>query len=674
MFWGKFKRSEFKKWLATAAVSLTVVAFLWGWGWGASTMMHDLDLNEDTCDDILCKLVSGPNSFTPPAKRAGDACGSVIKRARHKTGSEPEVDEPPTQPRSQGHRDRNALTVTGSTTAADGAPAMSTGPTACATDVSAVARRKRACSDSAILPPSKRSIRNRPESIAGVCFAHSCPPLCGEGTPPDGEQSDDETHQARHGRCAKVAKGKPCRPRCDICKAIHECPRCSFKLRLPALQQCAAFEHGGCKLTWLAERQRSWPGCWAAGCILCYNLAQSLRNGDLHVPGMTLLLRGCSAWSRFLRADSILKKDVTQHARTELHQTALRFYQEPGFGLCPVVGDVSAPAFLARVSADLSSDSAIKKATAAHPFGPGVPQPDDYLRVWGHIRQVSSQRSCKEHRSVDRYSHDPSEKLGDKKVGEEPQRELSQIAFVMAEVIREDDRSFLRKATDCTLAMDASASKNVISFTAACATDDVVETRQGLLGIIDEQGLRQQAPQPAIPPRQHGGQPTSCEAAPDVSAGAPGDAAGGEDGARQGIDPIAEVRRKKSERGKDEVMQQLRQFHSAGCIDKRRVGIFNVRDFDHHREITGQTTFDGGTDAQCIGRLLAADPTCFPNTRSVVRDRAHAIRTNLKAPLASDPNLNRIKLQLMEKRTPWRSSFNTTLARKRYTLNVNNVC
>ena len=98
-----------------------------------------------------------------------------------------------------------------------------------------------------------------------------------------------------------------------------------------------------------------------------------------------------------------------------------------------------------------------------------------------------------------------------------------------------------------------------------------------------------------------------------------------------------------------------------------RIGIFNVRDFDHNREIIFQTAFDGGTDAQCEGRLLAIDPACFPNTRSVVRDRAHAIRTNLKSPLASDPNMNRIKLQLIEKRTPLRSSFNTTLARKMYT-------
>ena len=105
----------------------------------------------------------------------------------------------------------------------------------------------------------------------------------------------------------------------------------------------------------------------------------------------------------------------------------------------------------------------------------------------------------------------------------------------------------------------------------------------------------------------------------------------------------------KSERGKKEVMQCLRQFHSAGCVNQKKPGIFNLRDFDHHREITNQTTFDGGTDEQYIGRLLAVDPTCLPNTRGVVRDRAHAIRTNLKAPLGSDPDLARIKHQLLEK-------------------------
>ena len=90
-------------------------------------------------------------------------------------------------------------------------------------------------------------------------------------------------------------------------------------------------------------------------------------------------------------------------------------------------------------------------------------------------------------------------------------------------------------------------------------------------------------------------------------------------------------------------MHCLREFHSTGCVNKQTPGIFNLSDFDHNREIIRQTTFDGGTDAQCVGRLLAGDPTSFSNTRGVVRDRAHAIRTNLKAPLASDPDLNRIK-------------------------------
>ena len=49
---------------------------------------------------------------------------------------------------------------------------------------------------------------------------------------------------------------------------------------------------------------------------------------------------------------------------------------------------------------------------------------------------------------------------------------MKQIAFVMAEVVRQDDRAFLRRSTDCTLCIDASASKNVISFVAACASDE----------------------------------------------------------------------------------------------------------------------------------------------------------------------------------------------------------
>ena len=166
------------------------------------------------------------------------------------------------------------------------------------------------------------------------------------------------------------------------------------------------------------------------GCILCYNLSQSIRKGEIHVPGGSFLSRANNSWSEFLIDGALTPGKVTQHANTELHATALRFFSEPGFGLGPVVGGVSVPAILPRVSADPSS--AIKGATAERPFGPGVPQPDDYLRVWAHLRRFSSARACKELHAVDRYSHDPSRKLDLKEdAGDVPRRELWQMAFVM---------------------------------------------------------------------------------------------------------------------------------------------------------------------------------------------------------------------------------------------------
>ena len=96
-------------------------------------------------------------------------------------------------------------------------------------------------------------------------------------------------------------------------------------------------------------------------------------------------------------------------------------------------------------------------------------------------------------------------------------------------------------------------------------------------------------------------------------------------------------------------MANLCQFHSHGHVDKHTPGTFCLRDFDHHREIVNQTTWDGASEVQRIGRLLAADPSCLPNTRNVGRDRAHAIRTNLRTPLGSDERMARIRYQLLDK-------------------------
>ena len=97
-------------------------------------------------------------------------------------------------------------------------------------------------------------------------------------------------------------------------------------------------------------------------------------------------------------------------------------------------------------------------------------------------------------------------------------------------------------------------------------------------------------------------------------------------------------------------MKCLRTFHSEGAVDKHTPGRFNLLRYDHHRSIVRKTTFDGATEAQLTGRKLAADPAGLPQTLSVGRDRAHAVRTNLRAPLESDPEMKRIRHELFDKR------------------------
>ena len=110
------------------------------------------------------------------------------------------------------------------------------------------------------------------------------------------------------------------------------------------------------------------------------------------------------------------------------------------------------------------------------------------------------------------------------------------------------------------------------------------------------------------------------------------------------------ARAKKSDRSKSEIMECLRQFHSVGRQGSKYAGIFDLRAFDHHRDIIRLCAFDGASEAQLTGRKLAGDPACLPSMRCVARDRAHAVRTNLKAPLRADPEMVRIWEQLMNKK------------------------
>ena len=96
-------------------------------------------------------------------------------------------------------------------------------------------------------------------------------------------------------------------------------------------------------------------------------------------------------------------------------------------------------------------------------------------------------------------------------------------------------------------------------------------------------------------------------------------------------------------------MQCIREFHSKGRVNKATPGRFTLLDFDHHRMVIHGLSFDGAAEPQLTGRKLAQDPSCTPNVRSVIRDRAHAVRTNLRSPLDSDTDMKRIRHQLLHK-------------------------
>ncbi len=61
--------------------------------------------------------------------------------------------------------------------------------------------------------------------------------------------------------------------------------------------------------------------------------------------------------------------------------------------------------------------------------------------VRAHVRTVPTGRASQTHHGLQRHGHDPDPRLDDKDVVAEHRLELKHISFVMAEVIREDDRA-----------------------------------------------------------------------------------------------------------------------------------------------------------------------------------------------------------------------------------------
>ena len=143
------------------------------------------------------------------------------------------------------------------------------------------------------------------------------------------------------------------------------------------------------------------------------------------------------AWPRIECRKNIGKQSLTRHATTQLHQKAEKFHVRP------------ASEALDEQQQQTAGVGDHPSCTDEKPFGAGAPQTADYLRVWESIRSANSARSSAREGEVGAYCSSPS--------GSHAAIDLEQskIACAMAEIIREDDRAFLAKCSDCTLCIDA---------------------------------------------------------------------------------------------------------------------------------------------------------------------------------------------------------------------------
>ena len=164
--------------------------------------------------------------------------------------------------------------------------------------------------------------------------------------------------------------------------------------RLTWTRKYCAFEFGqGELLCWVAERKRSWPGRWAVGCALCNNLMRHAFNApdDTAFAGTRITC----LWARF-EQESPTASNLNNHAKSLHHRTALKFFLNPGAGLA-LPGSAVAPDTGTMPAIISCPHDGSKGITKECPFGPGVPQPADYLRVWEHILTRVSGRSTQKH-------------------------------------------------------------------------------------------------------------------------------------------------------------------------------------------------------------------------------------------------------------------------------------
>ncbi len=194
------------------------------------------------------------------------------------------------------------------------------------------------------------------------------------------------------------------------------------------------------RVEWLAERPSRWGGAWGLGCRLCADFAWRAEQGDIpNSAGPKRKWRGRlgTAWSRHeVRTSTLQAEHVRQHATSETHRLAVAHFLRPD---APIQ-------FLLQETVE---DEGLLRGA--------VPSVEDWARAWHAARSpvswAGSQRAL-----------DVEHKL--RQVRDRPvqSRSLQKMARVMMEVIRAQQRQWIRECSCICLSFDDRKGYKLVRF------------------------------------------------------------------------------------------------------------------------------------------------------------------------------------------------------------------
>ena len=226
------------------------------------------------------------------------------------------------------------------------------------------------------------------------------------------------------------------------CKGF--CIRCDLYRNRKDYDACATMENKHNKQSWLKTGARR--GVWGMGCRLCAAFAATGAHIGSRCSKFAMFqVRPSSGWRARLA--------LLQHARSASHRRACAFGGVQPLARPPKVRQ-EAPSSRGICPADDALDGKVPELLRGN-----VPSASDWQDAWSVASELTSLR-C-EGRVMEKRTSATGERLLHKR-----RKRIRNQMQIMAEVIRQNIRSTLAKATNITLAVDEAQHRKIVRFRA----------------------------------------------------------------------------------------------------------------------------------------------------------------------------------------------------------------